>query len=99
MPKRRKKIPLRTCIGCRQSKPKRELVRVVRAEDGNVFVDGEGKANGRGAYLCGSEACLGPGLARWLENALNVEVREERLDDLRDEVRQMTARGADETRR
>lgn len=51
-----KKIPLRTCIVCRESKPKKELVRIVKNADG-VFVDETGRANGRGAYICKSAEC------------------------------------------
>jgi len=52
-----KHVPQRTCIACRQVKSKRELIRVVRAPDGNVSVDESGKANGRGAYLCRDRVC------------------------------------------
>ena len=55
MPKR---IPLRQCLGCRESKPKTELVRVVRSPEGTVSVDLRGKAPGRGAYVCRSADCL-----------------------------------------
>lgn len=54
---RPKHVPQRTCVACRQVKSKRELIRVVRAPDGKVFVDETGKANGRGAYLCRDRAC------------------------------------------
>ena len=54
-----KKIPLRQCMGCREMKPKRELIRVVRApEGGGVSLDFNGKKPGRGAYLCPDPACL-----------------------------------------
>ena len=53
-----KKIPLRMCVGCRESKPKRELIRVVRAPDGTLSMDPVGKKPGRGAYVCRQEACL-----------------------------------------
>ena len=53
-----KKIPLRQCLGCREMKPKRELIRVVRAPDGGISLDARGKAAGRGAYLCRSAECL-----------------------------------------
>ena len=53
-----KKIPLRQCLGCREMKPKRELVRVVRAPDGSVSLDFKGKSPGRGAYVCPNEECL-----------------------------------------
>ena len=54
-----KKIPLRQCMGCREMKPKRELIRVVRApEGGGVSLDFNGKKPGRGAYLCPDPVCL-----------------------------------------
>ena len=46
-----KKVPIRTCVGCNEAKPKKELIRVVRDNTGKVFIDSTGKANGRGAYL------------------------------------------------
>jgi predicted RNA-binding protein YlxR (DUF448 family) len=53
----KKKIPMRTCIACRQSKPKKELIRVVKFED-EIFLDLTGKANGRGAYVCNDIECI-----------------------------------------
>lgn len=53
-----KKVPMRQCLGCREMKPKNELIRVVRAPDGGVSLDFRGKAPGRGAYLCPNPACL-----------------------------------------
>ena len=53
-----KSIPQRQCVGCREKKPKPELIRVVRAPDGAISLDARGKAAGRGAYLCPSPACL-----------------------------------------
>lgn len=53
-----KKIPIRQCLGCREAKPKKELVRVVRAPDGGVSIDLKGKAPGRGAYVCPNAQCL-----------------------------------------
>ena len=52
------KIPQRTCLGCMQSKNKSELVRIVKQNDGKIFVDKTGKANGRGAYICNNVECL-----------------------------------------
>lgn len=52
-----KKIPLRTCIVCRVSKPKQELIRIVKSVDG-IKVDLTGKINGRGAYICKDKACF-----------------------------------------
>ena len=54
---KQKKEPMRTCTGCRQSKPKKELIRIVKFED-EVFVDFTGRRNGRGAYICPDINCL-----------------------------------------
>lgn len=53
-----KKVPARKCIGCGESKEKREFVRIVRTKDGEISVDPTGKKNGRGAYICKSTECL-----------------------------------------
>ena len=53
-----KKIPLRQCLGCREMKPKKELIRVVRSPEGEVSLDFKGKLPGRGAYVCPSPECL-----------------------------------------
>ncbi len=55
---KQKKIPLRMCIGCMEMKQKSELIRVVREPEGTISLDLSGKKNGRGAYLCKSDACL-----------------------------------------
>ena len=74
-----KKIPMRTCTGCRQGKSKRDLIRVVRDKEGGVFVDITGKKNGRGAYICPDEKCLekamkNKGLERTLKSTISEEV-------------------------
>ena len=53
-----KKIPLRTCIACRQEKEKREMLRIVRNAQGQILLDFSGKLPGRGAYICNGEACI-----------------------------------------
>ena len=53
-----KKIPLRQGLGCREMKPKKELIRVVRSPEGDVSLDFKGKLPGRGAYVCPSPECL-----------------------------------------
>ncbi len=52
-----KKLPVRTCIACRQEFLKKDLLRIVKDKEGNFFVDKTGKANGRGAYICGKSEC------------------------------------------
>lgn len=56
-PKRQKHVPLRTCVACRDTKPKRELLRVVRTPDSHVVIDATGKKSGRGAYICARLSC------------------------------------------
>jgi len=53
-----KKIPMRMCTGCREMKPKRELIRIVRISDSEIKLDTTGKLNGRGAYICKNAECL-----------------------------------------
>ncbi|MBR2341064.1 MAG: YlxR family protein [Clostridia bacterium] len=53
-----KSIPMRTCIACREVKPKKEMLRVVRTSAGEILADPTGKLAGRGAYICGSEECM-----------------------------------------
>ena len=53
-----KKIPMRQCLGCREAKPKKELIRVVRSPEGQISLDFKGKASGRGAYICHDSQCL-----------------------------------------
>ena len=53
-----KKIPMRQCVGCREMKEKRQLIRVVRSPEGEVSLDFKGKKPGRGADLCPDPACL-----------------------------------------
>jgi hypothetical protein len=63
-----RKIPQRTCIVCGEKIDKKNLIRVVKNKEGEVFYDPTGKANGRGAYLCGSDECTEAILKK---NALN----------------------------
>lgn len=52
-----KKIPMRMCVACKESKPKKELIRIVKFEE-EYSLDFTGKSNGRGAYICNNEECL-----------------------------------------
>ena len=73
-----KKIPQRQCMGCRERKAKRELIRVVRSPEGNVSLDFGGKMNGRGAYLCPNPECLKRAIrSKALERSLEVAIPEE----------------------
>ncbi len=75
---------MRMCVACREMKPKKELIRVVRTPEGDVVADETGRKNGRGAYLCRSEACLNKALKiRALDRALEQPLTEAAVDALR----------------
>lgn len=79
-----KKIPLRTCMGCNEKKPKKELVRIVKNKDGEIFIDRTGKADGRGAYICDSIECLEKIIkSKRLEKVLEITIPEEVYNNLR----------------
>ena len=81
---RKRKIPQRTCIICRSQQEKRSLIRIVRKPDGEVTVDPTGKMAGRGAYLCGAEACVTKAFqGNHLAHALKVEMEPSQYDALR----------------
>ena len=82
-----KKIPMRQCLGCREMKPKKELIRVVRSPEGEISLDFKGKANGRGAYLCPSAECLKKAVkARALERAFETQIPPEIYERLKQEM-------------
>ena len=79
-----KKIPLRTCMGCNEKKPKKELVRIVKNKEGEIFIDKTGKAEGRGAYICDSIECLEKIIkSKRLEKVLEAKLSEEVYNNLR----------------
>ena len=82
-----KKIPMRQCLGCREKKPKKELIRVVRSPEGEISLDFRGKANGRGAYLCPDPECLKKAVrAKALEHAFSMQIPPEIYERLRGEM-------------
>ena len=82
-----KKIPMRQCLGCREMKPKRELIRVVRSSEGEISLDFRGKAPGRGAYVCPNSACLKKAVkARALERAFSAQIPPEIYERLEAEM-------------
>ena len=78
-----KKLPQRMCLGCREHKDKKELVRVVRSPEGEVSVDLTGRKNGRGAYICRSKECLKKARKqKAISKALNCEITDEVFEQL-----------------
>ena len=79
----RRHLPQRTCIACRAVKDKRQLIRLVRTNDGVVEVDDSGKKSGRGAYLCQEQDCWQEGLKGGrLERALHTTLSRENREQL-----------------
>ena len=80
-------IPMRQCLACREMKPKRELIRVVRSPDGEISLDFKGKAPGRGAYICPAPACLKQAIkAKALERAFSTQIPEAVYEKLNEEM-------------
>jgi uncharacterized protein len=81
---KRKHVPQRTCVSCRQARNKRELVRIVRTTEASVEIDPTGKQPGRGAYLCRTAACWRMAVDRGtLNRALKITLTSEQADELR----------------
>lgn len=81
---KQKKVPVRMCVACREGKPKKELIRIVKNKEGAVGVDLTGKAQGRGAYLCPAVECLEKAVkSRALQRALECELSEETVSEIK----------------
>ena len=82
-----RKIPMRMCVGCREMKEKRSLLRVVKSPEGVISFDRVGKAPGRGAYVCKSKECFERAVKqRQLERALETRIDEVVFTQLMEEI-------------
>ena len=82
-----KKIPMRQCIGCNEMKSKKELLRILRTENGELLLDATGRQNGRGAYICPNAECLSKAKkSRGLERSFKMQVSDEVYDSLIKEI-------------
>ncbi len=82
-----KKVPMRSCCGCREKRPKRELVRIVRSPEGEVSLDVTGKKSGRGVYICSDTACLAKAKkSRALARSLECDIPDEVYARLEEEI-------------
>ncbi|MCE5322799.1 YlxR family protein [bacterium] len=78
-----RKVPIRTCVSCRESSEKKRLIRIVRTSAGDVVIDPSGKMPGRGAYLCGAVECTRSAIkANKLARALRCEIPERLKEEL-----------------
>ncbi|CFX67538.1 Protein of unknown function DUF448 [Syntrophomonas zehnderi OL-4] len=82
-----RKVPQRMCVGCREMRNKKDLIRVVRTPEGNIELDPTGKRSGRGAYLCPNSECLNQAVkGKRLQKALEQEISSEILDIIRTQL-------------
>lgn len=82
-----KKIPQRQCIGCGQMKDKKELIRILKTQDGSIVIDAMGKKNGRGAYICPDEECLQKAFkTKGLERSFKMAIDQSIYDELKKEL-------------
>ena len=90
-----KKVPMRQCVGCNTSKPKKELVRVVKAPTGEISVDLTGKKPGRGAYICPDPACLAKARKKKaLERGFELVIPDEVYESLTAQLAESQTKGA-----
>lgn len=83
-----KKIPLRLCVGCKEMKPKKEMMRVIKSNEGEIFLDTTGKKNGRGAYICKQVECLEKAFSNHgLERSLKLNIPKETMENLSKEMK------------
>ena len=84
-----KKIPQRTCIGCGESKSKKELIRIVKQEE-DISLDITGKKNGRGAYICNKVECLEKAIkTKGLDRSFKMQVSKEVYDRLKTDMEKL----------
>lgn len=82
-----KKVPERTCIGCNEAKPKKELLRIVKDKENVISVDLTGKKNGRGAYICNNIKCLEMAIkSKRLSKVFEQNINDKIYEDLRDVI-------------
>ena len=79
-----KKVPQRTCMGCNEKKDKKDLIRIVKNKDNEIFIDRTGKKDGRGAYICDDINCLEKAIkSKRIEKSFEMKISEEIYNNLR----------------
>lgn len=85
-----KKVPMRQCVGCREMKDKKDMICVIRTADGEVCIDESGRKNGRGAYICRSQACLDKAVSgHGLERSLKTQISPDIYKKLQEEMKRL----------
>ena len=85
-----KKVPMRKCVGCQEMKSKKEMIRVIRTQEGEFLLDATGKKNGRGAYICPDMECLKKAIkSKGLERSFKQSIPKEVYETLEKEMSQL----------
>ena len=88
-----KKVPMRKCVGCQEMKNKKEMIRVIRTEEGEFLLDVTGRKNGRGAYVCPSRECLDKAIkSKGLERSFKQSIPKEVYEMLEKEMDEIESR-------
>ena len=88
-----KKIPMRKCVGCQEMKSKKEMLRIIRTQEGEFLLDATGKKNGRGAYICPSSECLSKAIRqKGLERSFKQAIPQEVYEMLEREMREIESK-------
>lgn len=88
-----KKIPLRQCIGCGETKSKKEMIRILKTESGEIILDATGRKNGRGAYICPSADCLKKAVkTRGLDRSFKMQIPARVYETLEKEMEQLVGK-------
>lgn len=88
-----KKVPMRQCVGCRELKGKKDLIRIIRTENDEIQVDVTGKKNGRGAYICPNQDCLDKAVKnKGIEKSLKMSVPKEIFQEFMKEMETIESR-------
>lgn len=83
----KKKVPQRQCVGCREMKNKKDLIRIIKTDSEGIIIDTTGKKNGRGAYICTNPDCLKKAVSsKGLERSFKMAVEQEVYDNLKKEM-------------
>lgn len=89
----KKKVPQRQCVGCKELKNKKDMIRILKTSDEEFVIDITGKKNGRGAYICQSEACLDKAITnKGLERSFKTVIPSEIYESLKKELKSIETR-------
>lgn len=85
-----KKVPMRQCVGCREMKPKKEMIRIIKTADNDIQLDAGGRKNGRGAYICLNSECLVKAeKTKGLSRSFKMEIPQEIYAELERQMREI----------